>query len=137
MKNWDDKYLLDISIIDEQHRGFFMLLEHELWGIENPTQEHMIDLLDKLENYLRVHFIDEESLLEKSGYPDLRNHKLQHSYFIQKVNEMKLELTYKNLFLYEKLIDFMKKWFLAHILQYDKKYQEVIQKYLQNKEEGE
>ncbi|MGE0090620.1 MAG: bacteriohemerythrin [Bacteroidales bacterium] len=131
MKNWNDKYLLNISIIDNQHRGFFTLLDEELSRIENPTQKQMIELLDKLENYLWNHFSEEERLLEKSGYKDLALHKQQHLYFIQKVNEMKLELSYKNQLLYNNLIDFMKKWFLAHILHLDKKYQEIVLDYIQ------
>lgn len=135
MKNWEDKYLLNISIIDEQHRGFFNLLDKELSGNEDPTHEQMLELVNKLEKYLLDHFATEEELLEKSSYSDLASHKQQHSFFIGKVSEMKLELSYRNQQVYNKLIDFMKKWFLSHILQADKKYKETIDSYLQTEKE--
>lgn len=130
MKNWDDKYLLNIPIVDEQHRGFFILLDDELSRNENPTQEQMIELITHLENYIVNHFSTEELLMEKSGYDDFVNHKNQHVFFIQKVDEMKIELSYQNPLLYSKIIDFMKKWFLTHILIVDKKYQTIVNDYL-------
>lgn len=130
MNNWDDKYLLDIPIIDEQHRGFFVLLKDELSRNINPTKEQMIELITRLENYIMDHFSSEELLMEKSGYDDLANHKNQHVFFIQKVDEMKIELLYQNPLLYSKMIDFMKKWFLTHILIVDKKFQTTVQDYL-------
>jgi hemerythrin len=130
MNNWDDKYLLDIPIIDEQHRGFFILLKDELSRNINPTKEQMIELITRLENYIMDHFSSEELLMEKSGYDDLANHKNQHVFFIQKVDEMKIELLYQNPLLYSKMIDFMKKWFLTHILIVDKKFQTTVQDYL-------
>jgi len=42
---------------------------------------------------------------------------------------MKLELNYKNALLFEKIALFMKKWFLSHIMQFDKKYQETVLSY--------
>lgn len=130
MKNWDDKYLLNIPIIDEQHRGFFIFLEDELSRNENPTHEMMVELINHLENYIVDHFSAEELLMEKSGYNDLVNHKIQHVFFIQKVDEMKIELSYRNPLLYNKIIDFMKKWFLTHILIVDKKFQIIVHDYL-------
>lgn len=134
MKEWEDKYLLGIKEIDEQHSGFFSLVKDNLNRIEKPEPEQLGSIINNMEEYLKNHFNTEEELLEKSGYPDFENHKKQHSFFIQKIEIMKLELDYDNLFVYEKLIDFMKKWFLSHIIQTDKKYREVVSSFLQDKQ---
>ncbi|MBN1989073.1 MAG: hemerythrin family protein [Bacteroidales bacterium] len=133
MKSWADRYLLNILKIDEQHRGFFELLDEELLRTKVLNQEHTLKLINKLEEYLKDHFVAEEELLVNANYPDIKKHKEQHLFFIQKVEEMKLELLYNNQIINIKLIDFMKKWFLAHILHFDKQYKETVKSYLETK----
>ena len=135
MENWSDKLILNIHDIDLQHKGFFELWDKEFkqLGVTNETQ--LAFILEKLENYIKDHFTAEENLLIKSGYIDLENHIIQHQFFIQKINEMKLELNYKNALLFEKIALFMKKWFLSHIMQFDKKYQETVLSYLKKNQE--
>lgn len=137
MKNWEDKYLLNISWIDKQHRGFFELLDDEIVRQKNPNKEEMLALINKLEAYLKNHFFVEEELLNKANYPEIIKHKEQHSFFIQKIAQMKLELKYDNQFLYVKLVDFMKRWFLSHILLSDKKYDNAVKNYLDIKTDEE
>ncbi len=132
MNDWENKYLLNIEIIDEQHRGFFKIIENEIKDGDNNNKD-LSKFILFLENYLNEHFNTEERLLELSGYDDIENHKAQHIYFIDRINKMKLELDYNNPMLYKKLIDFMKKWFLSHILNTDKKYGDTVVNYLQNK----
>lgn len=125
-KSWNDKYLINIKDIDEQHRGFFELWDQKqkMADLENPDQ--LAQIIEKLEDYIKFHFSYEEKLLEDEGYENIENHKSQHRYFIQKVDEMKQELVYLNPLLFEKTAAFMKKWFLGHIMQSDKNYAQAI-----------
>lgn len=130
MKEWEDNFLMGITEIDEQHTGFFNLVRDELNNTDTTDPEKMMLIILRLEAYIKEHIMYEEELLEKSNYVDLENHKNQHHYFIQKVESMKLELDYLNLTVYDKLIDFMKKWFLSHIINSDKKFEETVKNYL-------
>src|SRR6056297_1714480 len=123
---WSDKYLIDIDEIDEQHRGFFELWDKEYRRLDIKRPEQLAQIIGKLENYTKNHFLYEEKLLEKCGYENIENHKAQHRFFIQKVDEMKQELAYINPLLFEKTAAFMKKWFLSHIMQSDKDFAEVV-----------
>jgi hemerythrin-like metal-binding protein len=134
MDDLTNKYLLNIKSIDEQHRLFIELLEEELRSKNKLDSANLIDAINQLEDYVKSHFNTEELLLEKSGYSDLESHRAQHLFFIHKVDEMKMELTYNNPLLYDKLIEFMKKWFLAHILNTDKRYLATVNNYLQGGE---
>jgi len=125
--NWSNKYILNIDEIDKQHKGFFELFDKE---IENVDEKKLKYVIEKLESYIKYHFSYEEELLLKSGYKDIDNHKLEHKFFIQKVEEMKQDVIYKNNILSQKLLDFMKKWFLGHILYSDHKYKDVVVEYL-------
>lgn len=124
--NWSDKYLIGIDEIDEQHRGFFELWDKECKQPDMQNPEKLAPIIEKLEDYIKTHFSYEEKLLEKAGYDHIENHKKQHRFFIQKVDEMKQELTYENPLLFEKSVTFIKKWFLSHIMQSDKDYAEIV-----------
>ncbi len=130
MENWTDSYLLGIREIDEQHRGFFELWENECRSADLNNYDQLKNIIDKLEEYVLDHFRTEEDLLRKSGYADIESHIAQHAFFIQKVSEMKLELNYKNMLLFDKLTMFIKKWFLSHIMQTDRKYRDEVISYL-------
>jgi len=129
MENWSTKFILNIPEIDSQHNGFFELWDKELKLIDASNEDQLVFIIEKMENYIKDHFTAEENLLIKSGYIDLENHIIQHQFFIQKINENETELNYKNALLFEKIALFMKKWFLSHIMQFDKKYQETVLSY--------
>ena len=124
--NWTDKYLINIEEIDKQHKGFFELWDNKCLRPDLKNHEQLSLIIDKLEDYIEEHFAYEEKLLEKADYPYIENHKAQHRFFIQKVNEMKQELEYMNPLLFEKTAAFMKKWFLSHIMQSDKDYRNFV-----------
>lgn len=124
--NWTYKYLLNIEEIDKQHRTFFELWDKECPLTDNKNLEILLKIVEKLEDYIKIHFLYEENLLEKLKYDELENHKAEHNFFVQKVDEMKQEIKYSNPLTFKKIADFMKKWFLSHIIVSDKKYQETV-----------
>ncbi len=128
---WKDQLMLDIPAIDEQHAGFFRLLE-EMTILDRKkgkaTRQKSMLIIHRLEDYLKNHFKAEEDLMKKAGYANLDMHVAQHQFFIKKVEEFKHELSFDSTFLLEKLIDFMKKWFLSHIMHTDYLYKEEVKK---------
>lgn len=135
MKNWSEMYQIGIKRIDEQHRGFFELWDKELKNADMDDSVCLSCILKKLEKYITDHFTFEENMMKESGYKDAQKHMAMHKYFIQRVNEMKLEFKYMNPLLFEKVTDFMKKWLLHHIMQVDKKCKETFVNYYN--EQGE
>ena len=131
MEQWSDKYLLGINEIDEQHRGFFELCNHK--PLSEMDRAEMALMLEQLNDYIQNHFRHEQELMKQAKYPDLESHLEEHKFFIQKVQEMKQEYSYMNPLLYEKITIFMKKWFLSHIMFSDRKYQEYVVNYLNQK----
>jgi len=132
--NWTDKYLLNIDRIDQQHRAFFDLWHKEINQVDMQDHTQLAYVIEKLEDYSKDHFKYEEELLRKSNYKDIEKHIDQHKFFIQKVDNLKQELSYSNPLVFEKTSVFMKKWFLSHIIQSDKKYQETATEYLKHNE---
>ncbi|MDA3896121.1 MAG: hemerythrin family protein [Desulfobacteraceae bacterium] len=131
--NWTTKYLLNIDEIDKQHKVFFELWNKEINQVDMQDDTLLISVIEKLEAYLKGHLRYEEAILRKSDYEDLENHIAEHQFFIQKIEAFKQELSYHNPLLFEKTALFIKKWFLSHILQSDRKYRETVIAYLKNK----
>lgn len=128
--NWEDSYQLHIPKIDEQHKHFFEIWESVCNNTGNHSNDELNEIIVKLEDYLKMHFAYEEELMEKADTEEYGKHLRQHIFFIDKIDELKLENSYMNPFLFEKITLFMKKWFLTHILQADTEYQESVLKYL-------
>lgn len=124
--NWDNKYLLDIKEIDEQHKTFFDLWHKGFNQVDAKDHQQVAEIIDKLQEYIKVHFKYEEEMMANANYDDLSNHIQEHKFFIQRVDNLRQELSYNNPLLVEKTAMFMKKWFLGHIIQSDSKYKEAV-----------
>lgn len=133
--NWTDKYLLNIDLIDQQHKVFFELMDKEIKQVDIQDYEQLASVIEKLEDYCIYHFKSEEEIMRKSGYKDIEVQIAQHKFFIQKIDILKQELNYSNPLLFEKITGFMKRWFLSHIIQSDKKFQDTVTEYLNDKED--
>ncbi len=119
---WEEKYSVGFDIIDGQHMKLFGLLNKLSESIENHTDQMIVvSVLNELTDYTDYHFTAEEDVMEKSGYPDLPNHKLMHQALMEKVND------YRNSFFVggdvsaRDILDLLSDWLTNHILKEDTK----------------
>jgi len=131
MKNrtWNNTFLLGIPIIDRQHEKLFDIYDQlvEMSNLQEKYQnDEMREVLHKLEKFLKVHFQEEEDLLEKSDYPSMEEHKREHGLFIRKIEEFGLAFQADNPELLNSMLDFLKKWLVSHIMQTDFGYKEYL-----------
>ena len=73
---WNDSYLSGKSLIDEQHKNLFRLINNLLEMITTPTK--IDSCIDNLLNGVTRHFHDEESILHVVNYPDKDKHAKEH-----------------------------------------------------------
>lgn len=121
--------LLGIDLIDRQHATFFNMLDSIA---QNGSKEN--DTIKKLEDYLIFHFRIEEDLFKNTDYPDVDVHISQHLYFTQQVEKFRIESNFNGKFLDEKVLEFMKKWFLNHILHTDMQYKDYVDTSMKDKQ---
>jgi hemerythrin-like metal-binding protein len=129
--DWSAKYMVDIPSIDRQHSGFFDLVNRTMKKQRTSpvlSKEDIDEIIKHLEDYLTFHFAHEEKLMREAGYDKLEQHVTEHRYFINKIEEYKIEQSFNSPLLFDKLLEFMKKWFLAHIIKSDYLYKEDIKK---------
>jgi len=123
---WDSSFAIGIEAIDNQHKKIF---EH-LLAIENSVAKrdpwHILSfLLSQLREYMKFHLAVEESLLEITRYPGLKNHRDAHGRIIDLLGELeeKLQRSPSG----ENLVVFFEEWFLRHVLSGDREYATYIE----------
>lgn len=128
---WNKTYLLDIEMIDKQHMLFFKSFDR-LLDLNNQTdvQEKLGKEISELEKFTHNHFGTEEALMRKANASEYELHLIQHKVFISKMEDFKVAYNYNNSVLMEQMINFMRKWFLIHISEIDKKYVESVKTFL-------
>ncbi len=124
--SWSDVYSLGIKEIDDQHKGFLEMLDNAANLLDSANFDQHKEIIQKLEDYFQSHFSFEEDLMKHSGFASIEEHIEQHKMFISRVNQLKTELDYENPMLSEKILDFMRKWFVSHIIQKDKQYKDIV-----------
>ena len=120
---WDDKYLIGINQIDEQHKIIFKILNEAYDAfLKNEHQDKLDEIIDNLINYSHFHFKTEEEYFKKFPDESVKNHILQHELFKQKINSFKEQYTKDKKGVFYVIIKFIKDWFLNHINIVDKIY---------------
>ncbi len=72
---WQDSYSVGNDKMDNQHKGLIALINR----LDEDTGTG--EILEKLRQYVDVHFREEEALLESVNYPGLPEQKRQHATF--------------------------------------------------------
>ena len=117
--NWSDEYSLGDPVIDQQHQRLFELTNIVLRTDDPVEIGHCILALFQ---YTRLHFSDEEALMEQRGYKWLERHRNVHTGLMNSFTQLIADSKKAPLMETQaKLRSFMFKWVLQHILDEDMK----------------
>jgi len=130
MFEWKEMYSTDVAEIDKQHKRLLELGSklYELIKLmddysQDDYYDDIKDVLAEVAEYTVYHFDYEEGLMEKAGYDKLDEHKVHHSNFVAKLNELNdkdIDENQKD-FLME-MVEFVAGWISEHILKVDQDY---------------
>lgn len=132
MFEWDDKFSVEITEIDKQHKKLFSIGRNLVSVLENTSEgidqyDDIKRLIKELHKYTIKHFNAEEKLMEKADYIGLPNQKFQHKIFVKKLEEIDIEkLDQAQEDSTMKLLDFIANWIGSHILEVDMKYKDTL-----------
>ncbi len=118
---WEKRYELGMPDMDRQHKFFFELIWRLLHELEADEQfENRYDLVKELKAFAIFHFISEENMMRRAGYPDLGKHRAIHAALIQDLSDK------EDLFFItadqsdeQALISFLIHWFFDHTNEVD------------------
>jgi len=118
---WDKTLETGIQKVDEQHKELFRRIEL-LTDTKNAKRTY--EMLEFLEEYVHVHFRDEEALQAQSGYPKAAQHSAYHAAFVETIRQLKKKLQSEGDTLLNKLEvnKTVFDWLKNHILVQDKEF---------------
>jgi len=121
---WTSIYKTGIDFIDEQHKRLFDEITKlkKLEQNSRETNREVYRILNFLEEYIIIHFSEEEAYMDKIGYDDIISHKSIHSNFIKEFDTLKNRLDSDGNYNPVQLFFFLIKWLQQHIAIEDQKY---------------
>lgn len=120
-KEWSERYSLNHSKIDAQHKELFRLANCvEALDAHKVTKEELSALIKEFFNYMREHFKDEEAYMESICYPLLKEHQELHEKIIISMTTI-LKETKGIEALQAKIKIVSHQWLVEHILESDQK----------------
>ncbi len=84
---WKEKYKIGVELIDEQHKELFGRIADFVKIVQDKatTWEDKVNKVKEtmyfMQDYVVVHFGDEEEYQERVNYPDIAQHKKMHEDF--------------------------------------------------------
>lgn len=84
--SWSPSLSIGIDVIDNQHRRIVDYLNELDAANVSRDRDKVSKVIEGLIDYTKTHFIFEENLLEKSGYPLTDSHKKVHKTFVSHMN---------------------------------------------------
>jgi len=110
--------------IDNDHKMLLEIYNDLVDLIEfKKSREEFAKILTKMTDYSLGHFKKEEKYMEYISYPKLKEHRDFHRNYIYKVSMFNVDLLGTNPPNPEEIIDFLKKWWINHILKFDLQFE--------------
>lgn len=120
---WKDEYSVTQNELDTHHYHMFSIINELYESIGNLTSDEKVKaLLNEAREYSQSHFEAEEELMRQGHYPGLEEQQLAHRSYEKTLARLAQEDMDNPSVLSEDLLQFLKKWWLSHILTLDKKY---------------
>lgn len=124
---WDDKYSVDIDVIDEQHKQFFAITNKIVFLISEGKAEKdvLMSVLGELGDYALYHLTTEEGYFDQFHYPEADAHREAHNEFREAVSIYLKQIREKEGDVSELSKDvaaYARDWLALHILTVDKRY---------------
>jgi len=123
MFDWNNSYSVQIGSIDAQHQTLFRIAAELHSAMANGQGKTAVArTLDRLIQYVSMHFSHEERLMRLHGYPDFAAHKAEHDALTKQVVQFQQEFQAGRAIVTVQLLRFLKEWLQNHIQGSDQKY---------------
>lgn len=121
---WQPDYDLGIADIDLQHRFFASLINRLAADLRQVNDAALrASLLQELSAYARFHFISEENLMARAGFPGLAEHRALHNRLIDELSARQTRLHLRAAPQdVDDAITFLVQWFKGHTQHEDRQF---------------
>jgi PAS domain S-box-containing protein/hemerythrin-like metal-binding protein len=126
---WNDSYSVGVLALDDQHKKLIGMINrladcHAARSCGSSGAFH--EVLSRMFDYSQVHFKAEEDYLQRIGYPQLADQKIEHAAFVGKMAAFSMAAS-------DGVQDetavhrYLKDWLLSHILESDMQYRPFVE----------
>lgn len=124
LMTWSSALELGIAKIDEQHHWLVDRINtlHDELGKPSPDRQTMGDILESLVDYTMNHFIVEEDVFKRHGYPQTEAHLAEHNAFTGKIVGLLDQFQAGTADVGSEVMALLRNWLTHHILEVDKAY---------------
>jgi hemerythrin-like metal-binding protein len=123
---WDETFKVDVEILDQQHRVIFDSLRKISSAVAGAGDQGIVlSLLDSFDIYCKVHFFDEERVMENAGFPSLDLHRKQHDIFVNHLELFKASYSPRQTDMKDGFIA-IGDWFIRHVVTFDRAYADFL-----------
>ncbi len=126
---WQKKYELGVEEIDLQHHFFLMLINRISREFEQTNDyDYCRSLIEELNAYARFHFVSEENMMLRAGYPLAEEHRNHHRKLMTELSNMEVELDLdRSEDNFNNMLMFLLKWFRTHTSVEDRQFADFLQ----------
>ena len=120
-----DVYSVGNELLDAQHKVLLSYMgKAYTYLLADNKGKDLFELVDSFESNCKLHFMDEEKVMEKLDFPEIEEHKAQHMLFVTHLKDFMGKLEELNSVMNIDELMFLKGWSLEHIEVFDSKYAE-------------
>ncbi len=130
MVEWNDKFSVGISAIDEEHKKIIGILNKAIYEKEhNASSEELRGVLREMTNYALRHFKTEETYMKEFNYTEYEYHREKHREFYTETIADHDKVIEGDCQIANEIIEYLKWWLVNHIQVTDKKYVDCFKKH--------
>ncbi|MDQ3059098.1 MAG: bacteriohemerythrin [Pseudomonadota bacterium] len=120
---WNDDFSVGLDEVDEQHQWLFEATNrlHDEMNKEVHSRAVIGEILEGLMDYTMNHFIMEEELFERYGYPQAQAHKALHDKFTASIMSTLMDFE-DGADIENEVLEILKNWLVQHIMKTDTAY---------------
>lgn len=131
---WRDSYNTGVAQFDHEHHQLVELIDKMYVAIRDKSDKEVAtQICNELVTYAAQHFGNEEQAMALGSYPELEEHKAEHTLMKQKADSFQARIDNNFPDGATELYHFLRDWLTSHIQNCDKKYGP----YLKDREEAE
>ena len=123
MIEWEDKFSVGISLIDEEHMKFIDIINTALSALEHNGHTEALDkIFDEMTEYSYTHFSTEEAYMKEFNFPGYQSHKNEHIDFTNKTIDAYYKVINGDYQIAKEILEYLKQWLVKHIQGTDRQY---------------
>jgi diguanylate cyclase (GGDEF)-like protein/hemerythrin-like metal-binding protein len=118
---WDDCFVTGVAMVDDQHHQLVDAMNRfgeVVMQAAQPTRAELDEVFDKMVDYARYHFHEEEAMMQATGLDarHVKHHCSDHAHFLQNVARMHAATVDADHAGAGRLLTYLTNWLAYHIL---------------------